>query len=127
MNEMMLAEAFLYDVATLESLQPDWLEQLYTYEKYVDVTLLLTWAAIVSVKMSFLFFFKKLIDRVQMMRIYWYFVIVITLAVSAYGFAIYILACPYFDDPRICMCRISKCQESDADSSSSTMWSGSSG
>ena len=66
----------------------------------MDIILILAWFSISSVKLSFLFLFRKLIDRLRYMVIYWWVVLIYVLAVTGYGAATYILVCPYFFDLR---------------------------
>lgn len=101
---MMFVEAMLTGGASffLKGVPDDWQQIAYRYQRNVAITCILTWAAIVSVKLSFLFFFKRLLDRMHRMLIYWYIVLTFSLAVSAYGFSVYIVPCPYFYDPRSC-------------------------
>ena len=77
-------------------LPSDFLEDAFNFQKYVAVALILTWCSIVSVKFSYLFLFKKLIDRMPPMIMYWWFVAVFNAIISAYGATVYIAACPEF-------------------------------
>ncbi|KAG4437710.1 hypothetical protein IFR05_006793 [Cadophora sp. M221] len=105
MDDMMFVEGMLTGGASFFREIPDnWQQIAYRYQRNVAVTCLLTWAAIVSVKLSFLFFFKRLLDRMHSMLVYWYIVLAFSLAVSAYGFSVYIVPCPYFFDARSFQC-----------------------
>lgn len=86
---------------------PDFLQQSYSFQKFVTVALILTWLSIVSVKFSYLFLFKRLIDRIRPLVIYWWFVAVFNAVISAYGAAVYIIACPKFYTIDTCKCLIS--------------------
>jgi hypothetical protein len=79
------------------------LEQAYDCQNLLDVALILGWCAIVSVKYSYLFLFKRLIDRVPPMVIFWWFAAVFNGLVSAYGVAMYILLCPTFNNHNVGM------------------------
>lgn len=79
---------------------PDFILQAFYYHKMGTISLILTWCSIVSVKFIYLVIFKKLIDRIRSMLIYWWFVAVFNAIISAYGIAIYIAACPYFYQAR---------------------------
>ncbi|KAH7418055.1 hypothetical protein BKA64DRAFT_716848 [Cadophora sp. MPI-SDFR-AT-0126] len=81
-----------------------WKQRAFRYQEIVVIACILTWVAIISVKMSFLFLFKRLLGRMETMLVYWYFVLIFTLAISAYGFLVYILPCPYFYDERSFKC-----------------------
>ena len=102
-DDLFLVEALEYgDPALLAELPKDWIEDVYHYQERSAIGLMCAWAAIASVKFSFLFFFKRLIDRIQSMTRYWWAVFILNLAIAGYGFAIYILACPHFNSPEIC-------------------------
>jgi len=100
-NKMYLVESLLFKVPNLQ-LPPDWIQQSFDYQKFVAISLILTWLSIVSVKFSFLFLFRKLIDRVRYMVIYWWVVVIFNLAVAGYGASVYILACPWFYSIKAC-------------------------
>ncbi|KAL2835868.1 hypothetical protein BJY01DRAFT_252307 [Aspergillus pseudoustus] len=57
-----------------------------------------------AVKFSFLWFFKKMIDRIRAWEIYWWAVTLYTLATLLYGVTIPFTGCPFFYDPRIVEC-----------------------
>ena len=81
---------------------PDPLQQAYGFHKWVTIVLMLAWSAIMAVKFSFLFLFKKLIDRIKPMMIYWWVITVFNVIVLGYGLAVYYVSCPYYEDPKIC-------------------------
>lgn len=81
---------------------PDFITQAYDFQKLAAAALMLTWCAIVSVKFSYLFLFKKLIHRMRPMLIYWWFATIFNAIISAYGVTVYIAACPYFYSPKSC-------------------------
>lgn len=98
----------LYLVGAVQSGAPgielpsDFIEEAFLFQKLGAAALILTWCSIVSVKFSYLFLFKKLIDRIPPLIIYWYFVAAFNAAVSAYGAAVYIAACPECYSLRSC-------------------------
>lgn len=49
-----------------------------------------------AVKFSFLALFKRLIDQIYCLKVYWWVVVAFNLAVTAYGAAAYIIPCPEF-------------------------------
>ncbi len=83
-------------------LPADFLEQAYSFEKFAAVALILTWCSIVSVKFSYLFLFRKLIDRMPPVIKYWWFVAVFNGLISIYGATVYIVDCPYFYSIKAC-------------------------
>lgn len=72
------------------------------YHVWNSVCLTVSWCAFGAVKLSFLFFFKKLIDRIRAWQIYWWAITIYTCAVLAYGSLIFFLSCPYYYDIRQC-------------------------
>ena len=94
-DDMYMTAAFLFRLKDME-LSPDFIQKSFDYQKMAAVSLILTWCSIVSVKFSFLFLFRRLIDRIPVMVMYWWFVTVFNVAISGYGAVVYILACPYF-------------------------------
>ena len=94
-DEMYLVGASEAGIPGLE-FPPDFLDQSYDFHKMVTVALILTWCSIVSVKFSYLFLFKKLINRMRALVIYWWLVVAFNGVISAYGAAVYIAACPKF-------------------------------
>lgn len=102
-DDMMFIGAFIAGkVHTPIDNAGNWKQRAFRYQEIVVIACCLTWVAIISVKMSFLFLFKRLLSRMETMLVYWYFVLAFTLAISAYGFLVYILPCPYFYDERSC-------------------------
>lgn len=79
---------------------PDLMEMSYQYHKFYTICLMLGWTSFNAIKFSFLFFFKRMIDRLPTWMIYWWIVVVYTTGVMAYGFATRYVSCPYFNDPR---------------------------
>jgi multisubunit Na+/H+ antiporter MnhC subunit len=76
--------------------------------KYVTVALWMCWTAILASKFSFLFFFRRLIERIWGLNVYWWAVLVYNVLAGGYGFSVYYLSCPYFYDTRSCKnCAIS--------------------
>ena len=75
---------------------PTFLEQSNIYHLRVTVVLMLSWCAIGSVKLSYLFLFRRLVDRLPRMMLYWWFALTFNLAVIGYGIAVYYVACPYY-------------------------------
>ena len=83
-------------------LPPDFIEEAFAFHKYVTVALILTWCSIVAVKFSYLILFKKLIDRIRPMVVYWWCVASFNAIISAYGASVYVAACPEFNSFKSC-------------------------
>jgi hypothetical protein len=82
----------------------NFLEDAFYYQKMSAAALILTWCSLVSVKFCFLCLFKKLVERIRPMVVYWWIATIFNAAVSAYGVTVYIAACPYFNSVRIGKC-----------------------
>lgn len=101
-DKLYLVQAMAVQLPNAE-IPPDFLQQSYDFHKWNTVCLMLAWCAIMAAKFCFLFFFRKLIDRIQTLVIYWWAVTAFNVVVLGYGLSIYYVACPYFNDPRMCM------------------------
>lgn len=77
-------------------LPADTLQEAYDFHKWITVTLMLIWCAIMAVKFSFLFLFRKLVDRIRPLIIYWWVVTVFNVGVLGFGVTVYYLSCPYY-------------------------------
>ena len=74
----------------------DFAEQSYSFQKLVDVALVLTWFSIVSVKFSYLFLFRRLISRIPQLVTYWWIAAVFNGVISIYGSIVYGVVCRDF-------------------------------
>ena len=94
-DDMYLVEAFLLrpSQATIPN---NFLDMSFAYQKFITVALLMLWFTIASVKFSFLFLFRKLIDRVRPLVIYWWVAVAFNTVVVAFGISNYFVPCPYF-------------------------------
>lgn len=54
------------------------------------------WLVIFSVKMAFLFFFRRLISRLRTLNIWWWFATALTIIAGLVSIAVSWLTCPYF-------------------------------
>ena len=92
----------LYLVEALEGnnipsdLPVDFLQGVSDFERLVVGAMVLTWCAIISVKFSYLFLFRKLIDRVRSIVIYWWVAVVFNALISIYGIIIYAGVRPWY-------------------------------
>ena len=92
----------LYLVEALEGnnipsdLPVDFLQGVSDFERYVVGAMVLTWCSIISVKFSYLFLFRKLIDRVRSIVIYWWVAVVFNALIAIYGIIIYAGVRPWY-------------------------------
>ena len=54
------------------------------------------WAVIFSVKMAFLFFFRRLISRLRSLNVWWWVATTLTVLAGLVSIAVSWLTCPYF-------------------------------
>ncbi|MCJ1384837.1 hypothetical protein MMC17_007955 [Xylographa soralifera] len=102
-DNMYMVEALIFDPQSAQ-LIPDFLDAAYDYQKMAAVTLILCWCSIVSVKFSFLFLFRKLVDRIPALIKYWWCVTIFNVVAGAYGIAVYLVACPHFYNVQALQC-----------------------
>lgn len=69
-DTMYLVQAVTTGMAGAD-MPPDFLQRSYEFHKWITITLMLAWSAIMAIKFSFLFLFRKLIDRIQYFVVHW--------------------------------------------------------
>ena len=74
---------------------PAIVHELRKFGKLALAGLLTSWAAITTVKLSFLALFRRIIDRVRSMVLYWWFVLSYTVLVALYGVSTYLVTFLY--------------------------------
>ena len=95
-DTMYMAQAIVLGLPNVE-ISLNLIEDSLWFHKMVIVSLVLTWWSLMAVKLCFLFLFKKLVDRIKPMLIYWRVATAFNFIVAFYGTASYIAACPHFD------------------------------
>ena len=73
------------------------LELSSRFHKRNTATLALTWTSIFSVKFSFLFFFRLLVQRVRIMVMFWWVATIATLVAWVFNIIAIFLPCLHFD------------------------------
>lgn len=100
MDNMYFTEALIYATPAQLASSTESINQLFhrvfIFHKLVNASLVLSWAALVAVKFSFLALFKRLIDRIPHLIRFWWFTVIFNIIVSIYGTIVYFIACPYF-------------------------------
>lgn len=94
-EKMYLSEALTLDFSNAY-LPSNFLQEAFDFQKWITVTLMLIWCAIMAVKFSFLFLFWKLIELMPPLIRYWWVVTVYNVAVLGFGISVYYLACPNY-------------------------------
>ncbi|KAI4252337.1 MAG: hypothetical protein LQ352_004344 [Teloschistes flavicans] len=82
------------------------LQDSYDFLKWITVSQALAWCSVMAVKFSFLFLFRKLIERMPPLITYWWFVITFNIVALGYGMSTYFLYCPYFNNPKLYECAL---------------------
>ena len=89
----------LYEIeATIEGKAtppPNVLQKLYNAAPFATTAELLCWTAIFSVKFSFLFYFRALVDRLYNMQVLWWITFAVLVPATAVSIAGTIIVCPY--------------------------------
>ena len=84
------------------SLPSNFISHAFDFDKLSTVTNVLTWCLLISVKFSYLFPVKKLIDRIRPMIISWWATAVFNSIASVYAAAVYGAVCPYYHSTKAC-------------------------
>ncbi|KAL8898723.1 MAG: hypothetical protein Q9207_006553 [Kuettlingeria erythrocarpa] len=71
---------------------------VYEYLKWITVNQTLAGCSVFAVKFSFLFLFRKLIDRIPRLITYWWFAMAFNVLAFGYVFSTNFLNCPYYND-----------------------------
>lgn len=98
---MYMAEALVIGLPNIE-ISPNFVEDALWFHKMIIISLVLTWWSLMAVKLCFLFLFKKLVERIGPMLVYWRIVTVFNIVVAFYGMGSYIAACPHFETRKSC-------------------------
>lgn len=88
----------IYTGATDLQIPSDIKQQAAEFNKLILAEAVLTWCSIVSVKFSYLFLFKRLINRIRPLVKYWWFTVVVNIMISVYVPITYVFACDPYND-----------------------------
>ena len=94
-DDLYLVEALEGDTIPA-NLPVNFLQRVSDFERLTVGGMVLTWCSIISVKFSYLFLFRKLIDRLRPMVIYWWVAVVFNALISIYGIIIYAGVRPWY-------------------------------
>ncbi|KAJ5647169.1 hypothetical protein N7490_003541 [Penicillium lividum] len=84
------------------------LDVAYRSHLWSEIFLLISWCSFSAVKLSFMVFFKKLINRMKTWQIYWWVVFTYTVCVLIYGSLVFFISCPYFYSPKENTCTVGR-------------------
>lgn len=93
MNNMYFIEAMIFALARFK-VPSQGLDWAHEFLKLNTTSLTLSWMTLMAVKFSFLALFRRLIDRIPPLIIYWWVVVTFNLAITGYGASLYYLLCP---------------------------------
>ena len=80
----------------MQASPPDFIQQLINDQKTQDTAVVLLSVAVVSVKFSFLFFFRSLLRRLKGLMIWWWCVLAINIPTAVVMTCSSFLSCPKF-------------------------------
>lgn len=106
LGSMYLIEAMITGMSDVE-LPPDIIDRSLEFHKMVECALCLAWTCVFSIKFSFLFFFRSLIERVGTFTPYWWTVVTLSIIVWVGGMIGFWMSCPYYTDTRACRIPVS--------------------
>lgn len=72
-------------VLGMKEIELEDIESMPLYFKWYNASMVLTWAAIYSAKLSFMFFYRKLISRVRFLEIYWWAIIGVLIPTAVFS------------------------------------------
>jgi hypothetical protein len=75
---------------------PDFFDLVKSFQQLTFAFVALTWTTIFAVKLSFLLFFRQMVNRLRNVIIYWWIVVGVTLVSYCYCVAGIFIACPHF-------------------------------
>lgn len=76
----------------------DLTDRVFEFHKMQNIYQGLAWAAVGSVKLTYITLFHRLINGLERwLKIYWWITLLFNLAAIVYGFFIFYISCPYFD------------------------------
>ncbi len=94
-NKMYFVEALVTNLPDVE-LPAHPLQEVVAFHKWVIAVDTLCWCAIMAVKFSFLVLFRRLIQGIKPLVVYWWIVTLFNIAALGYGISIYYVLCPHF-------------------------------
>ena len=100
-NSMYTAEALVIGLPNV-AISPHFIEDALWFHKMITISLILTWWSLMAVKLCFLFLFKKLVERIRPMLVYWWIVTVFNIIVAFHGTGSHTAACPHFESRKSC-------------------------
>ena len=95
-DTMYMAEAILSGLPNAV-ISPNLIQDAMWFHKIIIIALILTWWSLMAVKICFLFLFKKMVERMKPMLVYWWIVTIFNILMAVYGSGAYVAACPHFN------------------------------
>lgn len=95
-DKMYLTLAVQYGETAGITLPQDIIQITFDYQKWIQVTTVMLWLAIMSVKFSFLALFKNLVKGILPLSRYWCVVTILNIGILGYGSVVTHISCPYY-------------------------------
>ncbi|KAF3483776.1 uncharacterized protein GIQ15_03100 [Arthroderma uncinatum] len=95
-DKMYFTLAVQFNETSEFTIPPDIIQISFDYQKWVQVTTVLLWIAIMAVKFSFLALFKNLVSGIRSLNIYWWVATMINIVILGYGSIVTHISCPYY-------------------------------
>ncbi|OAL65099.1 hypothetical protein A7C99_3580 [Trichophyton rubrum] len=95
-DKMYLTLAVQYGETSGITLPPNIIQITFDYQKWIQVTTVMLWLAVMSVKFSFLALFKNLVKGILPLSRYWWVVTILNIGVLGYGSVVTHISCPYY-------------------------------
>lgn len=99
-DDMYLVQALLLNELPIADIPLDIVQRSYHFTKWNAIMLAMTWFSIMFTKFSFLFVFRRLVDRLRFWKIYWWCITGFCAVFLLYGSSQYGWICPYWNSPR---------------------------
>ena len=94
-DKMYLVEASTTNLPGIE-LPTDLLQEVTAFRRWVSAVDTLCWCAIMAVKFSFLVLFRRLIQGIKSLMVYWRVVTLFNIGTLGYGVLVCFVLCPHF-------------------------------
>lgn len=83
---------------------PDgFLDSMLVFEQRIQACSSIIWSIIYAIKLSFLYFFRRLVSRVRHLKIQWWWILSITGACAAISIPLGFIICPNFSPDYLSM------------------------
>ena len=96
-DTMYITEALVLGLPNV-TISPNFIKDSMWFHNMSIASLILSWWSLIAVKLCFLFLFKDLVQGLKQMLVYWWVTTIFNIVVAFFGTAMYIAACPHFNN-----------------------------